>query len=157
MIAPDDFLFRLRTEPPPVRIGGIEAQDGSPGDMGGPAQMRHQLTSCGLQSPGEQASRDALLTILLPDFEQALRVEKAQLGRGPGAARRAVVCPTRTKDEVLRMGVGTRRGAGELDVVDRRSVLAGQTLVDQLGSNAPCGFQQAIPILELQSLAGQRG
>ena len=112
--------FRSSADPHPERVVGLEDQGSLGIDEGGPADRRDDLVPLAqFVRPGEQAADDALLAVFGPGSELAVGGQTGKLGRRPRAARRPVVSPAGAKDEVPAIGVGSGRGAEQVDVVDR--------------------------------------
>src|SRR5437763_1646964 len=83
----------------------------------------------------EETADDALLPPHFTLAQFAVFEQASQLRAGSGAARRAVIRLAGAHHEVAAIGVGPPRRTEKLDVIDERSIRAGDALTLQRASD----------------------
>src|SRR5262245_44543800 len=79
----------------------------------------------------EDAAENPLLSPLLALAQLAVSVETRELGTGSRSAGRAVVGPSRTQDEIARVGLRGIRGGEQLNVIDLGPVVASHAVPEE--------------------------
>src|SRR5437879_4859412 len=118
------------------RVGRVEQQRRLGGDVCRPLDARDDPAVDDAERALEDAADDALLPPDVALAQLAVGEEAGELGAGPGAAGRAVVCHAGAEDEIAAVGVGVARGAEQLDVIDQAAVGAGDALALQRPADA---------------------
>src|SRR5215831_5067733 len=144
-------------DPAAEKIEGIEVESRFPGHKGASADVRNELSVAVGEPAGEEAAGHALLSPELSGRELSAAPEHGHLGRGSRTAWRAVVSHAGTEDEVAAVGVRTRWGTKNLDVVDFRSGGAGHALCFQLVADLSGLSEQVSGVAEFEQLSRQLG
>ncbi len=106
-------------------IVGIDEESGFRGDVGATGDTGDQGLVMETVSALEDAAEDAALAPGSAGGELTVGVEAGKFGAGAGAARRAVVGFAGAEDEIGAVGAAVFDGREQLDVVDFRTIRAG--------------------------------